>query len=163
MGMALPIEHRPRATCAVCLVQGNSAYWAHIGDSRVYHLRGTSVAERTRDHSHVEFLLREGVITAEQVLSHPMRNFVESCVGGDPILPEMSISGRRRLAPNDVVLVCTDGFWGNLTDDDIARSLPPGGAPLREDLTRLAERAVLIGGAVSDNTTVAALRWMGAP
>ncbi|MBV6425355.1 MAG: putative protein phosphatase 2C-type [Steroidobacteraceae bacterium] len=162
MGTALPIEHRPRATCAVCIVQGNSAYWAHIGDSRVYHLRGASVAERTRDHSHVEFLLREGVITAEQVLSHPMRNFVESCVGGDPILPEMSISGRHRLAPNDIVLVCTDGFWGNLTDDDIARSLPPGGAPLREELTKLAERAVLIGGAVSDNTTVAALRWMGA-
>lgn len=161
LGGQLPLENRPRATCAACIVQGDSAYWAHVGDSRVYHLRAAAVAERTRDHSHVEFLLREGVITAEQVLSHPMRNFVESCVGGDPILPEMSITGRRRLAPNDVLLVCTDGFWGNLTDDDIARSLPAGGT-LREDLGRLAERAVLIGGAVSDNTTVAALRWMGA-
>ncbi|MBV6416210.1 MAG: putative protein phosphatase 2C-type [Steroidobacteraceae bacterium] len=162
LGNALPLEHRPRATCAVCLVQGDSAYWAHVGDSRVYHLRGTSVAERTRDHSHVEFLLREGVITAEQVLSHPMRNFVESCVGGDPILPEMGITGRRRLAPNDLLLVCTDGFWGNLTDDDIARSLAAGGAQVRDELTKLAERAVVIGGAVCDNTTAAALRWMGA-
>lgn len=161
LGTTLPIENRPRATCAVCIVQGQSAYWAHVGDSRVYHLRGATVAERTRDHSHVEFLLREGVITAEQVLKHPMRNFVESCVGGDPILPEMAITGRRELAPNDVLLVCTDGFWGNLTDDDIARSLPVNGA-LRDDLGRLAERAVLIGGAASDNTTAAALRWLGA-
>ena len=72
----------------------------------------------------------------------------------------MAVTGRRRLAANDLLLVCTDGFWGNLADDDIARSLPVGGA-LREDLGRLAERAVLIGGAASDNTTVAALRWMG--
>ncbi|MGE3666372.1 MAG: PP2C family serine/threonine-protein phosphatase [Steroidobacteraceae bacterium] len=161
LGTALPLEHRPRATCAVCLVQGDSAYWVHVGDSRIYHLRGAAVAERTRDHSHVEFLLREGVITPEQVLNHPMRNFVESCVGGDPMLPEMAITGRRRLAPNDLLLVCTDGFWGNLSDDDIARSLPAGGT-LRDDLARLAERAVLIGGAASDNTTAAALRWMGA-
>lgn len=162
MGAPLPLENRPRATCAVCLVQGGSAYWAHIGDSRVYLLRGAGVAERTRDHSHVEFLLREGVITAEQVLNHPMRNFVESCVGGDPMLPEMSISGRRVLAPNDLLLVCTDGFWGNLTDDDIARSLPAGAGTLRDELGKLAQRAVLIGGAACDNTTVAALRWMGA-
>ena len=161
LGTTLPIENRPRATCAVCIVQGQSAYWAHVGDSRVYHLRGATVAERTRDHSHVEFLLREGVITAEQVLKHPMRNFVESCVGGDPILPEMAITGRRGLAPNDVLLVCTDGFWGNLTDDDIARSLANGSGALREEVGRLAERAVLIGGAASDNTTVAALRWQG--
>lgn len=161
LGATLPLEHRPRATCAVCIVQGDSAYWAHIGDSRVYHLRGMDIAARTRDHSHVEFLLREGVITADQVLSHPMRNFVESCVGGDSILPEMTITGQRRLLPGDVLLVCTDGFWGNLTDLDIAQGLPNGSGTLRENLGKLAERAVLIGGSASDNTTVAALRWMG--
>lgn len=162
LGTPLPLENRPRATCAVCIVQGDSAYWAHVGDSRVYQLRAGGIAARTRDHSHVEFLLREGVITAEQVLNHPMRNFVESCIGGDPILPEMAITGRRRLAPSDVLLVCTDGFWGNLTDEDIAASLAGGGTPpLRDSLSALAERAVLIGGGASDNTTVAALRWMG--
>ena len=40
LGQGLPPEMRPRATCAVCLVQGSSAYWAHVGDSRVYLLRG---------------------------------------------------------------------------------------------------------------------------
>jgi serine/threonine protein phosphatase PrpC len=161
LGLRLPMELRPRATCAACIVQGDSAYWAHIGDSRIYHLRGNGVLMRTRDHSHVEFLLREGMITAEQAVNHPMRNFVECCVGGDPILPEMSISGRVLLRPNDVLLVCTDGFWSSLSDDDIARALGTSRLSLRDSLGTLAQRAVTGNGAGSDNTSVAALRWLG--
>ena len=48
LGASLPLEMRPRATCAVCLVQGGSAFWAHIGDSRVYLLRRGKVFKRTR-------------------------------------------------------------------------------------------------------------------
>ena len=47
-------------------------------------------ATRTRDHSHVELLVREGVISAGQLQNHPMRNFVESCLGGEAMLPEMA-------------------------------------------------------------------------
>lgn len=160
-GAKLPIEQRPRATCAVCLVQQGAAWWAHIGDSRVYHLRQGAVAERTRDHSHVELLLREGLITAEQAQVHPMRNFVESCLGGDPILPDMTLSRRRPLAPGDVLLLCTDGLWAGLRDNDIAAALSPAGAPLRAALHALAERATAACGAASDNTSAAALRWLG--
>jgi PPM family protein phosphatase len=97
-GRSLPLEQRPRATCAVCLVQDASAYWAHLGDSRIYHIRNGALLERTRDHSHVEQLLRDGAIREDQVRSHPMRNFVECCIGGEPGLPEMSLSTRRPLA-----------------------------------------------------------------
>lgn len=162
VGTGVPIEQRPRATCAACLVQGDAAYWAHIGDSRVYHVRGQEVLFRTRDHSHVEFLLREGVITPAQALTHPMRNFVEACVGGDPILPEMSLSGRVQLEANDVILVCSDGFWSSLGDDDIARGLVPPRSVLRDSLAALASQAVTGGGPGSDNTSVAALRWIAA-
>ena len=75
IGLHLPLEQRPRATCAVCLVQQGSAYWAHVGDSRIYLLRQGAVAARTRDHSHVELLLREGLITPDQAHNHPMRNY----------------------------------------------------------------------------------------
>jgi serine/threonine protein phosphatase PrpC len=80
----------PRATCAVCIVQGDSAYWAHIGDSRVYHLRSGRVLERTRDHSHVEFLLREGLISEEQV--QPTRCAISSnaASAARSLLPEMT-------------------------------------------------------------------------
>ena len=83
IGTRLAVDLRPRATCAVCLVQRQEAYWAHVGDSRVYHLRGGSVVSRTRDHSHVEQLLRDGSITRRRDPGHPMRNFVECCLGGE--------------------------------------------------------------------------------
>ena len=78
--------------------RASSAYWAHVGDSRVYLLRGGRIVERTRDHSHVELLLRAGRITERQAQDHPMRNYVECCIGGDPALPEMTLERPPRAA-----------------------------------------------------------------
>jgi serine/threonine protein phosphatase PrpC len=89
-----------------------------------------------------------------------MRNFVECCLGGDPVLPDMSLTRRRPLQPNDVLLVCTDGLWGGLKDSEIAAELGAPG-PLREKLLALGERAVQRAGSGSDNTSAAALRWLG--
>ena len=161
LGAQLPIEQRPRATCAVCLVQQGAAWWAHIGDSRLYHLRHGTLVARSRDHSHVELLLREGLITADQAQTHPMRNFVECCLGGDTIVPDMTLTRRRALEPNDVLLVCTDGFWAGVKDSEIATELTAPGVALKEKLLELAQRAVTRTGAASDNTSVAALRWLG--
>ncbi|MEP7242897.1 MAG: protein phosphatase 2C domain-containing protein [Gammaproteobacteria bacterium] len=161
IGLSLPMEHRPRATCAICIIQQRAAWWGHIGDSRVYHMRRGALVQRTRDHSHVELLLREGLITAEQAVNHPMRNFVECCLGGDPILPDMTFSGRRELQPDDVLFVCTDGMWASLKDEEIASRLTAPGAPVRETLNSLGQVAVLRAGGGSDNTSAAALRWLG--
>ena len=160
LGLPLALELRPRATCALCLVQQSSAYWAHVGDSRVYHLRGGRVVERTRDHSHVELLVREGLLNPEQTQNHPLRNFVESCLGGEPILPEMAINPRRALLPNDVLIVCTDGFWANLEEALIASAFAAPEVSLRDTIAALSSQAVLNAGALSDNTSVAALRFL---
>ena len=160
LGAHLGLEQRPRATCAVCLIQQHASWWAHVGDSRLYHLRHGALIARSRDHSHVELLLREGLISADQAHNHPMRNYVECCLGGDPIMPDMSLSRRRPLEPEDVLLVCTDGLWGPLKDEEIAGELATGGA-LREKLITLGERAVKRAGTASDNTSAAALRWLG--
>ncbi|MGH8309226.1 MAG: PP2C family protein-serine/threonine phosphatase, partial [Steroidobacteraceae bacterium] len=162
LGAQLPLEQRPRATCAVCLVQKGAAWWAHIGDSRVYHLRHGAVVTRTRDHSHVEVLLREGLITADQVHTHPMRNFVECCVGGDAVMPDMTLSGRRPLQPQDLLLVCTDGFWSGVRDPEIASLTTAQSKPLRDALAEIGELAISSNGVASDNTSIAALRWLGA-
>ncbi len=162
LGVGLAVEARPRATCAVCLVQETGAFWAHVGDSRVYQLRASQVVERTRDHSHVEVLLREGLITEAEVHGHPMRNYVECCLGGDAALPEMSISTRRRLQAGDVLLLCTDGLWANLKDQDFVRFAQSGAPSLREALTELGTQAVAASAPYSDNTSAAALRWRAA-
>ena len=160
LGTEKSMDHRPRATCAICLVQDGLAFWAHVGDSRVYLLRNASVQDRTRDHSHVELLLREGLITEQEIKDHPMRNFVECCLGGDAALPDMSVSSRKKLQPGDTLLVCSDGFWSGLEDPLLAAELT-GENPLEESLTELAELAVKTNSPYSDNTTAAALRWQG--
>jgi len=142
LGRGLPQEIRPRATCAVCLVQGSSAYWAHVGDSRVYQLRA-------------------GRITERQAHDHPMRNYVECCIGGDPVLPEMTLTGRNVLQPGDVLMLCSDGLWAGATDDELATLSIASDRGLRDSLASLGERAVLGTAPFADNTTAAAVRWLG--
>ena len=160
LGRDLPLEHRPRATCALCLVQDGSAYWAHVGDSRCYQIRNGEVYARTRDHSHVEVLLREGIITEAEVHGHPMRNFVECCLGGDPMLTEMSIGRRQALKRGDLLLACTDGVWANLRDTEIAAPWRAAGS-LREVLAALCARAVQASAPHSDNASAVVLRFNG--
>jgi PPM family protein phosphatase len=162
LGRTLPADVRPRATCAACLVRGESAFWAHVGDSRVYLLRGGRVLDRTRDHTHVEQLLRAGRITEVQAQEHPMRNYVESCLGGDPALPEMTLGGRRTLKPGDVLLLCSDGLWSGVTDADIISLCGSADRSLAEALAELGERAVAANAPFADNTSAAAMRWLGA-
>ena len=161
LGDGVALDHKPRATCAVCLVQDGGAFWAHVGDSRIYQLRGGAITARTRDHSHVELLLREGLIAENEMRGHPMRNFVECCLGGDAPLPDMSVTARRKLTPGDVLLTCTDGLWSGVEDDEIAKLSADGREPLERVIRTLAERAVARNSPYSDNTSVAAVRWLG--
>ncbi len=160
LGEHIALEHRPRATCAICLIQDANAYSAHVGDSRIYQIRAARVLDRSRDHSHVELLLREGLIQEHEIRSHPMRNFVECCLGGDRPIPDMSVAARRRLQSGDVMLVCTDGLWSGLAEADLAE-LGTGADSLEHDLRSLGEAAVARNAPYSDNTSAAALRWLG--
>jgi PPM family protein phosphatase len=162
LGDGVALDHKPRATCAVCLVQDGGAYWAHVGDSRIYHLRGGELRARTRDHSHVELLLREGLIAESEMRTHPMRNFVECCLGGDFPLPDMSVTSRKSLEPGDVLLVCTDGFWSGLEDVVLAEIAADARTPIDKAIRLLADRAIAKNSPHSDNTSATAVRWQGA-
>ncbi|MDJ0701300.1 MAG: protein phosphatase 2C domain-containing protein [Woeseiaceae bacterium] len=160
LGQDLAVDFRPRATCAVCLVQEGGAFWAHIGDSRIYQVRDGQVLTRSRDHSHVEVLIQEGAISEEEALDHPMRNFVECCIGGDAPVPDMSITSKRTLKPGDVLLACSDGLWTGLADRDMAEIGAPGDNNLVENLKALSMKALNANSPYSDNTTGTALRWL---
>jgi serine/threonine protein phosphatase PrpC len=161
LGKDVAVDFRPRATCAICLVQEGGSFWAHIGDSRIYQVRDSHVLARSRDHSHVEVLIQEGAITEEEALDHPMRNFVECCIGGDAPVPDMSITGRKELLVGDVLLACSDGLWSGLADDDMAQIGAPGDSNLASNLKHLSIQALTANAPYSDNTTGTALRWIG--
>jgi serine/threonine protein phosphatase PrpC len=160
MSPDLKIEFRPRATCVVCLIQDGAAYWAHVGDSRIYLIRNNAVLNRTRDHSHVELLLQEGLITENEISAHPMRNYVECCLGGDFELPGMTVTNQQQLEPGDTLLLCSDGFWSGLEDEQIVL-LGAVERALSDSLLQLGELAVKRGGPHADNTSAVALRWQG--
>lgn len=161
LGSEHSVETRPRATCALCLIQDGAAYWGHIGDSRIYHLRGPGVVERSRDHSHVEVLLYDGAITREELATHPMRNYVECCLGGDAALPRMSITGKKSLEKGDVLLVCSDGFWSPLEEAQLA-GLGAANGSLDNALTTLGQLATKLAAPHSDNTSAAAFSFNAA-
>jgi serine/threonine protein phosphatase PrpC len=161
IGVDLAVDFRPRATCAVCLVQESGTWWAHIGDSRIYQLRDGELITRSRDHSHVEVLIQEGAITEEEALDHPMRNFVECCIGGDAPVPDMSITRKKKLETGDVLLACSDGLWSGMNDDEIAEVATRTTMSLAENLKSLSMKALTMNAPYSDNTTVTALLWLG--
>jgi len=161
LGEDVAVDFRPRATCAICLVQEGGAFWAHVGDSRIYLIRNSAVLIRSRDHSHVEVLIQEGAITEEEALDHPMRNFVECCIGGDAPVPDMSITNGKPLQPGDVLLACSDGLWSGISDTDIAQIGGSGDSKLTDKLKALSSLALQANAPHSDNTTGTALRWVG--
>ncbi len=161
IGSDVAIDFRPRATCAICLVQEGGAYWAHVGDSRIYQVRNGAILTRSRDHSHVEVLIQEGAISEEEAMDHPMRNFVECCIGGDAPVPDMSIANKKDMLYGDVLLACSDGLWSGLTDDDMAEIAAEGDQGLAENLKVLSVKALEINAPFSDNTTGTAIKWLG--
>jgi serine/threonine protein phosphatase PrpC len=161
IGADIAIDFRPRATCAVCLIQESGSYWGHIGDSRIYHMRDGKLITRSRDHSHVEVLIQEGAITEEEALDHPMRNFVECCIGGDAPVPDMSITRMQPLQEGDVLLACSDGLWSGISDAEMSEMATRQGTTLADNLKALSMVALTANAPYSDNTTGTALRWMG--
>ncbi len=161
LGHADTLGDKPRATCALCLVQKDNAFWAHVGDSRIYHLRKDAIIERTRDHTHVELLLQEGLIDESEIASHPMRSFVEQCLGGERSRPPVTVAGPYALTTGDVLLACSDGVWGGTVDRQFASALVfESGDTLQEHIEQLVNGAVARNAPNSDNATAAAIRWV---
>lgn len=155
-GEQVGIGSRPRTTCAACLVRDGVATWAHVGDTRVYFSRGGELVTRTRDHTAIEALLQDGLISEDEIPGHPMRHYVEFCLGGAPEQPLITVSDPAALEPGDLLLLCSDGLWSGAGDAALAAG--PQESSLADWLSRTAGRAVRAGTPYSDNTTAAALR-----
>lgn len=140
-------QHRTiGSTVAILLAHGQRGVCLWVGDSRVYRLRAGELRQLTRDHSHVQELLEQGLIQPHQARNHPLGNIITRAVGAAEQL-EVDRADLT-LQPGDVFLLCTDGLNRAVTDSEIARGLDRGADAARE----LLDLALVRG--VNDNVTV---------
>ena len=141
----------PRTTLVAAILQGTGAIWVHCGDSRLYVVRDGELLTRTRDHSYLE-QKNAGVIKFDT----QNRNILFTCLGS-PIKPVFDIGGPFTLRQNDKLLLCSDGLWGSLSDEEIVQRLTE--QPLADAVPDLVESALRAAGSHSDNVTVLAMEW----
>lgn len=150
------LAETPRTVLVASIVQDGHAWWTHVGDCRLYLIRDGSVITRTRDHTVVQQLIDEGRIREEAIASHPERNRLLQCLGGY-LAPTPEAPQRARLAKGDVVLLCSDGFWGPLTQRQMMHALLAQG--LERAIPELAALAETRGGPLADNVSAVGLAW----
>lgn len=149
----------PRSTAVACLIQDNQVTWAHIGDSRLYLIRNGLIFQRTKDHSYIQRLKNQGMITEAEAEKHPHRNYVTRCLGSSDRQPIVTVSEPFSLEEGDTLLLCSDGFWGQMDEKLTIQTLSNESILLAdslEHLTILAEKMAIPN---SDNVTAVALRW----
>jgi serine/threonine protein phosphatase PrpC len=146
----------PRTTCVACIVQGGHAYWAHVGDSRLCHYRQGSLLSQTRDHSKVQYLVDQGLLSSAEVGEHPDRNKVYSCLGG-MANPVIDLSTRALLRDGDILMLCTDGLWGPIGSDEIATLLTS--RPILKAAPEMMREAERRAGTDGDNLSAIVVRW----
>lgn len=133
-------------TATILSLDGTQAYFAHVGDSRLYLLRNKVLKQMTEDHSYVETLVRRGELTEEEARIHPMKNVLIQAVG---VIPEIYVDvDNFTTAKGDLFLLCTDGLTNMVDDATIAEILQTASEPA----DALIEAALQAGG--KDNVTV---------
>lgn len=146
----------PRTVIAACVVQDGHAFWSHVGDCRFYLLRTGRVLARSRDHTVVQRLVDEGRIREEAVATHPHRNRLLQCLGGyqDPGIEPVASA---QLAREDILLLCSDGLWGPLSQRQLMHALLS--RPLGEAIPELVALAEASAGPDCDNISAVAMAW----
>lgn len=146
----------PHTTIVASVVQDNTAYWAHVGDSRLYLFSDGGLIARTEDHTTVARLVREGLITEDEAAHHPERNRVSNCLGGY-VPPQVECNAPLPLHDADTMLLCTDGIWGMVSIPEVSALLH---AYTLEDAVRhLMDHAEFRGGEHGDNLSLVAMTW----
>ena len=146
-------------TCTALILAGTEIHFAHVGDSRAYLYKKDKLSRITEDHTYVQELVRSGEISAREADTHPRRNILTNAMGTKP---EMKVDAGRfnqRFEPGDRLMLCSDGLYDYLNDDEIAAFL--GG----NDLTTVAEQMIAAakkrGG--HDNITIVLAQKVSTP
>lgn len=138
-------------TLEVCLIYNNKLYLGHVGDSRIYRLRGEFFRKLTHDHSYVQKLVKDGTITQEEANHHPKKNMLMKALGCTAFVePDVTVKG---FIKDDIILICSDGLTNMVEEQEIYNILKKEGTLAAE---KLVEKANENGG--YDNITAIVIR-----
>ena len=142
-------------TLVAALVNDGTLTVGNAGDSRCYMVREGKLSQLTRDDSWVSAAWAEGLLSHDEIDRHPLRNVITKAVGAKDNID--LDTGETRLAPGDIVLLCSDGLHGMLTDVQILALLNPAPGDLEKAAGALVDAANEAGG--KDNVSVVLLRY----
>jgi len=143
----------PGSTCTLLYLQGEEAYWMHVGDSRLYHFAEGGLRSRTQDHTLTELMAADGADAGED--GAPASNQLYMCLGGEnAVVPNF---GASALGRDDWFMLCTDGFWSQVRLHEVARLMGVDGSldEVAKQLVALARRRASEN---CDNITLALVR-----
>jgi serine/threonine protein phosphatase PrpC len=123
--------HGMGTTATAIALRGTQLYYAHVGDSRLYLVRGTKISRLTHDHSYVGRLVENGVISAAEAEIHPQRHILTAALGAGAELWPETPQHAIELQKGDILILCTDGLWSLLSENEIqtvVASREPSGA-----------------------------------
>jgi protein phosphatase len=136
-------------TISAAVIFNDHLVTAHVGDSRIYLLREGELKRLTTDHTYVQYLLDKGEISKEEAENHPLKNALLQALGGEEKLKVEK--GIVSLKPQDKILLCTDGLYNMVAEDNIANTLKSELSPDKKAKILL-EAALKAGGL--DNITL---------
>ena len=149
-------EEEPHSTLAAFLINpAGDCYWAHAGDSRIYHFHGSKLIKRSTDHSYVQTLVSRGEITEEQANVHPKSNILLGCLGTERD-PPVDIHLIPKLRAGDSLIACSDGVWHYFTSEEIGTVVSQ--LPAREAAEFLINKARARAQGGGDNLSLVILK-----
>jgi protein phosphatase len=139
-------------TTSALVVKNNQAWFAHVGDSRIYLVRGDEIRQITEDHSLVASMVREGLLTPKEAETHPRRNVLQRSMGvGEDV--DIDVSGPFPILENDVFVLCSDGLHGLVKEPELKEI---AALPIDQAATEYVKLALSRG--APDNVTVIVAR-----
>jgi PPM family protein phosphatase len=152
--------HGMGTTCTAIVIRGRQLYFAHVGDSRLYLVRGGQISRLTRDHSYVARLVESGIVRAEDAEKHPQRHILTAALGAGQ---QVAVDAGRGIAlqDGDDLILCTDGLWGVVNEEELEHIVSAKTKTPAESCAALVKLARERGG--PDNITVQLLRVGAGP
>jgi protein phosphatase len=139
-------------TTSALVLRNDQAWFAHVGDSRIYRVRNDQIEQLTEDHSLVASMVREGLLTTKEAENHPRRNVLQRSMGVAEEV-EIDVRGPFEIQAGDVFILCSDGLHGVVKENEIKEY---ASLPLDEAADRYVKLALERG--APDNVTVLVAR-----